>query len=322
MTGTQLTEPTATELPTVVIVGRPNVGKSTLFNRIVGEQVAIVEDRPGVTRDRKELEAEWLGVPFHARRHRRLAARRQRPRGEGQPSGRGRRRAGRPRAVRRRRVGRHHRRRRGRSPTGCARPARRSWWSPTRPTTTVARTTAGSSWRSVSAIRMPVSALHGRARRRPARRGHRPAARAGRPPTSSRTSRRSTTRSSRCGTPADHDAAAGRHRRPSERRQEHAVQPARRRGPLGRPRHGRHHPRRHRHAGRDRRTDRSCSSTPPACAGAARSTTRPSTTRWCGRCGRSTTPTSRCSSSTPPRASPARISASPSASTRPAARSS
>ncbi|MEQ1704206.1 MAG: GTPase, partial [Ilumatobacteraceae bacterium] len=51
-------------LPTVVVVGRPNVGKSTLFNRIVGERVAIVEDRPGVTRDRKEVEAEWLSVPF------------------------------------------------------------------------------------------------------------------------------------------------------------------------------------------------------------------------------------------------------------------
>jgi GTP-binding protein len=52
------------ELATVVIIGRPNVGKSTLFNRIVGSQQAIVEDRPGITRDRKELDAEWLDVPF------------------------------------------------------------------------------------------------------------------------------------------------------------------------------------------------------------------------------------------------------------------
>ena len=51
-------------LPTVVIVGRPNVGKSTWFNRVVGERAAIVEDRPGVTRDRNSRVATWLGREF------------------------------------------------------------------------------------------------------------------------------------------------------------------------------------------------------------------------------------------------------------------
>jgi GTP-binding protein len=50
--------------PLVVIAGRPNVGKSTLVNRIVGRRVAVVEERPGVTRDRKELDAEWCGHTF------------------------------------------------------------------------------------------------------------------------------------------------------------------------------------------------------------------------------------------------------------------
>jgi GTP-binding protein len=51
-------------LPTVAVIGRPNVGKSTLVNRIVGGRRTIVEERPGVTRDRKVLEAEWQGRPF------------------------------------------------------------------------------------------------------------------------------------------------------------------------------------------------------------------------------------------------------------------
>ena len=55
---------TAGELPTVAIIGRPNVGKSTLLNRIVGRRIAIVEEKPGVTRDRKEVVADWRGRFF------------------------------------------------------------------------------------------------------------------------------------------------------------------------------------------------------------------------------------------------------------------
>ena len=51
-------------LPVVAIIGRPNVGKSTLFNRLVGKRLALVDDQPGVTRDRREGDAELLGLKF------------------------------------------------------------------------------------------------------------------------------------------------------------------------------------------------------------------------------------------------------------------
>ena len=50
--------------PLVAVVGRPNVGKSTFFNKVVGRRVSIVEDTPGVTRDRIYAEAEWRGIHF------------------------------------------------------------------------------------------------------------------------------------------------------------------------------------------------------------------------------------------------------------------
>ncbi len=51
-------------LPVVAVVGRPNVGKSTFFNRIVGQRLAIVDDQPGVTRDRNFAKADWAGRSF------------------------------------------------------------------------------------------------------------------------------------------------------------------------------------------------------------------------------------------------------------------
>ena len=236
---------------TVAVVGYPNVGKSTLVNRLLGRREAVVHEEPGVTRDRKEIECEWNGARFllidtggvdieaerthrHARSPSRRASRSPRP----------------TCPVRRRRADGRQRRATTRSPRSCAARRRRCSWSPTRSTTRSARrSTRRRSTSSASAIRSRSPRIHGnntgdllddiverlrgdhgaRARRRVPTRSASPSSAArtsASRPSSTRSSasrarscptcpaRRATRRHAarRCG---EHDVPAGRHRRPA-----------------------------------------------------------------------------------------------------------
>ena len=132
--------------PVVAVVGRPNVGKSTLVNRILGRREAVVEDVPGVTRDRVAYDADWRGRRFTVAGHRRLGAGRGGPRRRGRGPGAargGRRRRG---AVRRGRHRRRHRHRRGRRQRPAPGRRSRSCWRPTRWTTSRAEADAAALW--------------------------------------------------------------------------------------------------------------------------------------------------------------------------------
>ena len=253
--------------PVVAVVGRPNVGKSHAREphrrptRGDRRGAAGRHPRPQGARRRVERPVVPRG------RHRRLA----------------RRAASRPRARQVSRqaeravaeadvvllvvdvtVGRHRGGRRRRAASLRRRRARRCCSSPTRSTTTAASATSGRSRSSASAIPYPCQRAARSGERRPARRASSARAAAAEP----------ATRRAEPEGDEPTQAVLGRDRRPAERRQVDAVQPARRRGARRRARHARHDARHDRHRRRDRRTGRSASSTPPAC-GARAASTRP-----------------------------------------------
>ena len=225
-------------VPVLAVVGRPNVGKSTLVNRIIGRREAVVEDVPGVTRDRVSYDANWNGRAFTVvdtggwdPDARGMA---ERIRAQAEIAVDARRRG----AVRGRRDGRHHRRRRGRREDPARSPASRSCSPPTRSTTSAPRprpTACGTSaW--ASRTRSPRCTAAGRGDLLDAVLAALPEP----PPRADARGRR---------------PAPDRHRRQAQRRQVLAAQQAGRRGPGRRRRRRRHHRRPGRRAGRARRPD-------------------------------------------------------------------
>ena len=251
-------------LPKVAVVGYPNVGKSTLVNRLSGTREAVVHEQAGVTRDRKEIEADWNGRRFT------LVD------------------TGGVDLAERARAGRARSSRQARDRAGA------------RPTLTVlvvdaqaglrpgdaelARELRGATVPVIVAANKVDDAQPSRRRRRVLRASAWATRSPCRPPRASAPATCSTAWSSalaaRRRPEEDDDRAPGRDRAP-ERRQVVARQPAAGRGAGDRLRHGRHDPRRDRHAHRVRGPRRWCWSTPPACAAARRWRARSTTTRSC-----------------------------------------